>query len=879
MVERISSNIKNLTSLRVLSLMYNQISDLPLEISEMGALQILKVADNILFGEPLKEIVDGRKLDATAAALSENERETAITIQIKRYLRERHATSMPQQLMLPSTADQEQTIESVEAAIEAPKPLKRALSSRFPVIPSNVVAGIASDTALKSPSQSRAPPIPQRSHYRVTSNTNANLLKRPGIAPYLNGSDRNRSNSEGLLQASILLKNKRMGLLRKEKVELESMDEQKNSNRLSHLRGFSHGSALKSRSANSPNIASSTFSNPGSPKDARKDRSGYVRRLSSLPEHKRKSARRSPVVEGAKGVLYALFQVNPQIQGLIGVIKGKDAKRSSLEQIFFNASSHVERLNQALEKAEVLEEEDVTARDSTEQSIQRDCTSCIMSYTHIATQLQHNVSKIVSSTDTRYVRTLMLQLYGSMIELKNAIIGFGVDIRPVSERSSSMSSNELQMKTIKITASTGQTVTPTRARPNGIMRPMQRYRSDTTIQHPALKVVPEYAEPQPQVPAIPTEIQRQINGTTFGDGVYHGSAPSFSTISTFNSSFASRSRSNSRNTYLGYLGSSATTSIANTPRSGESFALPPPPQTALPIRVNPLTNMTEAQEEAEFEKIYLGMTRAYESALIAIPTVNKYFARHLEVAEDNRAPKEVRDLWQTLIWRCKHCVDLSEQLQKRLKNMRLKAPTSVGLSGSTDGRQDRTFWQLCKSLVSSFVELVQDMKEAKGRRLISQDIVHVLRPVQKSTQAASKLIDASPWGYLADNGAPIIQPLLTNHHTPYTSGLAGIQPLGQYHPAHFVHQSHPSSASASNASIVSMQMPLNGASPLSAALPATPLSAALGPAAQATVPTTPATSTPASAYGDQFFSGNVFQRADSLLNMPQAGSINFVTRR
>src|SRR5204863_502222 len=57
----------------------------------------------------------------------------------------------------------------------------------------------------------------------------------------------------------------------------------------------------------------------------------------------------------------------------------------------------------------------------------------------------------------------------------------------------------------------------------------------------------------------------------------------------------------------------------------------------------------------------------------------------------------------------------------------------------------------------------------------------------------------------------------------------------------------------------------NGLSPQSVPLPATPLSAALGPAAQATVP-----STPASAYSDRFFAGDVFQRADSLLSMQSA---------
>lgn len=68
--------------------------------------------------------------------------------------------------------------------------------------------------------------------------------------------------------------------------------------------------------------------------------------------------------------------------------------------------------------------------------------------------------------------------------------------------------------------------------------------------------------------------------------------------------------------------------------------------------------------------------------------------------------------------------------------------------------------------------------------------------------------------------------------------------------------------------------PNPGTSPLSAQMPATPLSAALGPAVQATVP-----STPASLYGDSFFKGDVFQRADSLLSMPQAPGASFLNRR
>src|SRR5699024_2575161 len=66
--------------------------------------------------------------------------------------------------------------------------------------------------------------------------------------------------------------------------------------------------------------------------------------------------------------------------------------------------------------------------------------------------------------------------------------------------------------------------------------------------------------------------------------------------------------------------------------------------------------------------------------------------------------------------------------------------------------------------------------------------------------------------------------------------------------------------------------PLNTSVSPQSVLPATPLSAALGPAAQATVP-----STPASAYSDKFFEGDVFQRADSLLSMPKQAP--FFSRR
>jgi hypothetical protein len=176
--------------------------------------------------------------------------------------------------------------------------------------------------------------------------------------------------------------------------------------------------------------------------------------------------------------------------------------------------------------------------------------------------------------------------------------------------------------------------------------------------------------------------------------------------------------------------------------------------------------------------------------------------------------------------------------------------------------------------MQSFVDLVTEMKEAKDLRLLAQDIIIVLRPVQKASREAGRLVETSPWAYLTDAGA-VAAPFhgqYSREPDVYIGGANGVN-------THYAPQNAQTCPPVVPSTVTGMSGPTTtqtstSASPVSVPLPATPLSAALGPAAQATVPTTPA-----SAYTDQFFAGNVFQRADSLLNMPQAGNIPFVTRR
>lgn len=111
------------------------------------------------------------------------------------------------------------------------------------------------------------------------------------------------------------------------------------------------------------------------------------------------------------------------------------------------------------------------------------------------------------------------------------------------------------------------------------------------------------------------------------------------------------------------------------------------------------------------------------------------------------------------------------------------------------------------------------VKEAKSTSAsLPTDIIMLLRPLQKAIKETSQLIQTSPWSFLA---------------TPQTNGSFSLQ------------------------------------SPMSQVpLPMTPQSAALGPAVQATVP-----STPQNGSFSGMFSGNVFERADHLLSM-NGSSVN-----
>jgi hypothetical protein len=160
-------------------------------------------------------------------------------------------------------------------------------------------------------------------------------------------------------------------------------------------------------------------------------------------------------------------------------------------------------------------------------------------------------------------------------------------------------------------------------------------------------------------------------------------------------------------------------------------------------------------------------------------------------------------------------------------------------------------------------------QQGREHKLLSGEIKQLMRPLHKTVKEASLAINDSPWSHLTSNNLGLMGP---------PSSLSSFTSRTQ--PPRFLQKPNgtmsssggPSFPGPINTSIPAMNS-IFSAQPYSTTsfgsqgsggygtpVPATPLSAALGAAAQATIPNTPRV--PSQASG----SLNVFERADRLLS-------------
>lgn len=377
----------------------------------MVSLQVVKLDGNPLVFPPPEVLQAQAPSPPNEGFLKESEvTEVSVTAHIKKFLRQRQQAAA----MANGRSDADTTGDESSEGTETPRlPMKRAMSGRFPI----KVPNGADTSDLRSPAFPRPPPIPTRSHYRGLSHQGT-AVRRPGVMPLTIGNvnERLRSNSETLLQPNRSERPesrlRRMGVMPKKGSELGTLDETQANNRFSHYRGLSHGSAMQGTAVNM------TTKSPNSPAmEPFLQRPIYVRRLSVLPERRRESKVFDPVLEAAKGILYSVFQIHPTIQMFMSLATDGTDKRSSLEFVLYNTNAHVEELELEIQNHDRMLDEDNYSQRSNE-NVQRACVTLVNAYAHVCSLLTAHVDLFIDNADPRYIRSLLTQLYNSIMELR-----------------------------------------------------------------------------------------------------------------------------------------------------------------------------------------------------------------------------------------------------------------------------------------------------------------------------------------------------------------------------------------------------------------------------------------------------------------------------
>jgi hypothetical protein len=147
---------------------------------------------------------------------------------------------------------------------------------------------------------------------------------------------------------------------------------------------------------------------------------------------------------------------------------------------------------------------------------------------------------------------------------------------------------------------------------------------------------------------------------------------------------------------------------------------------------------------------------------------------------------------------------------------------------------------------------------------MSSEVRQLMKPLHRMVKEASLAINDSPWSHLTSNNTGLMGPPSLSSITSRTSaprflgGRTMVSGGGPSFPGP-INTSIPAVASAFPSATMSLGSQGSGGYPTP--VPATPLSAALGAAAQATVPNTPGLRPHHSSN-----TANFFERADRLMN-------------
>ncbi|KAB8611410.1 hypothetical protein FH972_025915 [Carpinus fangiana] len=801
-------DLSRLSRIKKLTIKENKVTSLPTCIGSMHSLSMLSATDNpITFPPPDKWLIDSPKSKGESSTANSD---VQATIRLKKFMLE-HVKGERLRVETDSERQSESNTETT------PKPAKRQTSGRFPIRPSTSSIDISAMAGPGSPRMPVKPPsLPLSKHVRVPTGPRSAAL-RPSIAPLAsNNSERNRSNSES--QTFTTIRERRRGVIHpKSGSDQARLDTQK-LNRLSHARGISFPSNLQNGVSA---YGVTDDSSPPSPVDTEPARGAFVSRLSSLPEKKRKSQFYDPRVELAHGVDFVLCQLRFPLHYIKENIKDGASRRPLFERAYHGVYAHLDELRRRLQSAEIDSEdaEEGEAPDALER-IYDSCQKCLRGFEQFLETLQQQVALVVQQANAAYVRSLMLLLYGGLVELRNANSKVLPDTHRQEHFALSNEFNQLRAGSPHYSPKHSHTVSRNFSMddPNAD-RPLTslRVRDKTTKSNPRRS---------PNMRPKPLAL--------------HGRGPSGSLASL--NGYPSRG-------YEAYNGNP----ISEPPGLSRSNTL-----------ASTSVDFDDPREEQVFQDIWNKLMIACDTTARALPTCE------MQLNHSRRSRRGLNNheagILDDVSAKCSLTLHSASALRGRLHSMR-----------HSRSRESPEFWQLCLSLTSAQAAFVQALKKSIHAGLVPSAVKSGVRPVHDSIKAAGSAISASCWRQytsapsrkpsavaVADPTfptglvsppptAPLKQqypipmntamvpapslnlapgPALVNTGSPTSSNTVKSPPTLGLNTKGYVSPPNPNDPQSAVSSVNS-GMTSGSVTPL----PATPLTASLGPAAAATVPT------------------------------------------
>jgi hypothetical protein len=508
------------------------------------------------------------------------------------------------------------------------------------------ISGIENITDIRNESPSdNAPPIPKRSHARMSSGTLGLQLQRPGAAPLIHANgEASRSRSDTVSSLSSI-RTRRQGYVPSKRTvssnntstDLGAVDEVAGQGstrsslatiKASHSRNTSIASTYNGFLA--PNGNGDISSGAPSPVDGPIDRYTHDRGMGSVVQHPNMKILKSRPIVASRRLLFTLLELQRPLVRITQGLKDGTPKRTMLERQLFSANAHVEELDRLLNRLDGGFEDTPRREAAAARNIAIACDNSMRAYAIVVKELKGFVQKIVHVLDPVLIRCLMFQINAAIIEARNVCKSLGFSIVPPTDKEPSRTSR----------AWSSRTVTPTQPKPVT----NRRLRGPTI-----LRSISSNATLRAMPPPVPLNTGSRTNTMT------------------------------SMGPVMGPV----------MQRPGDSFSSTQ--SSAAPSRSNTMRSIhpDEGDETEQFERIFVKLRTACDVANQALPHCHTEITVHKDNAETAGKARDAH-YWSLALSKCNAVIRANQALSSRLKQVKLKDP---GV------RHQREFWQLCDAFV------------------------------------------------------------------------------------------------------------------------------------------------------------------------------------